>query len=57
MLVESGEHGFAAALLARDVVRAYYEKKNRPKQANPMLTLLQRFAPAMALPAAEGAAR
>ena len=56
VLVESGEHGFAAALLARDVVRAYYEKKNRPKQPNPMQALLRRFAPAMVIPA-EGAIR
>ena len=47
---EAGEHGSAAALIARDIVKAYYDKKTRTQ------TERQAPAPALPVPAAPGAA-
>jgi hypothetical protein len=35
-LFENGEHGPAAALIVRDVVKAYFDKKGRAAKAKQM---------------------
>jgi len=43
VLLEGGEHGNLAAPTARDVIKAYFDKKTRlSKLAQPTLALIQR---------------
>lgn len=38
-LIEGGEHGDRAGIIARDVIKAYFDKKARNKPANPVAPL------------------
>jgi penicillin-binding protein 2 len=51
-LFESGEHGNAAATLARDVVKAYFEKKARARKPLPVLPTIAPEKPAASTPVA-----
>ena len=50
VLIEHGEHGSLAAIVARDIVRAYYEKKARQQEPDYRVEMrrIQELAPSLA---------
>jgi penicillin-binding protein 2 len=53
VLYEGGEHGYLAAPVARDVIKAYFDKKARRERDALVAKATERFGPALPVPPAQ----